>query len=174
MKGCFIVIKKILKWTAISWAVLAVVFLAVALMMPDDEVAKPVTEQKVEAEVKPEPAKEKKVEKAAPVKSVEERIAAELKDTDEVQFTEDAGFVFVKARAVSEKESVAREKLYRTVEVLAQFKEIDKAVINVQTPDGNRLLYKYKISGDKLHAIDFSVPGYGKVFEAADKLNSTY
>ena len=162
-------LKKVLKWTAISWAALAVIFVAVALLASIGEEAEevaPVAEKKVEAKAEPK--------KEAPVKSVEERIAAELKDTDDVQFTEDTGFAFVQARAVSEKESVAREKLYRTVKALAEFKEIDKAVINVQTPDGNRLLYKYTISGDKLRAIDFGEPGYGGVFNAADKLNSTF
>lgn len=48
-------LKKLLKWTAISWAILAVIFFTVAVFTPTDEVA----------EEKPAPVAEKKKEVAA-------------------------------------------------------------------------------------------------------------
>lgn len=163
-------LKKILKWTAIGWAVIIALLVLIALIAPTED---------VELKDTPAAAEEEKKKPDSPMsemakKSTEKQIADVLHKDDVIQFNKENGFLFIKAPAVGVQELVAKEKLRKTVKAIAQFDEIDRVVINVQGPGGSPLLIKYWISGEKLRAIDFEIPGYDNILYSADKFTSHY
>lgn len=106
--------------------------------------------------------------------SAEERIGASLKANDELEFTESNGFAFVRASAVSDKESVAKTKLFYVAKALDGVEEVENATINVVGPTG-RLLYKVTIDRAGLDTVDFEGgAGLDAVLVAAKSVKSTY
>lgn len=115
---------------------------------------------------------EEKIE--ATPKTTIEQIEAGLKTGDTAEFTESNGFVFVRALSVSDKESVAKTKLFQVAKTLNKTKDVEKATINIIGPT-NKILYKVTIDRAGLDSIDFDNGApLDSVTNAATKVISQY
>lgn len=195
-------LKKVLKWTVWSWAVLFVLGIIIVIVSPDsatpvesnepknsvvtavEEVGEDNEDEKSEPVVKKEKkedepiAEEVAAQEDTDVKenepTVEGRISEVIGVEDSVQFTEDKGFAFVIVKAPMDDEISAKEILRIRLKELASIPEIERMVVNVQNADGSILLIKYEVSGDNLRAIDFGDASYGSMLDAAEHISGIY
>ncbi|WP_010305453.1 hypothetical protein [Kurthia senegalensis] len=115
-----------------------------------------------------------KEEVEATPKTTIEQIEAGLKTGDTAEFTESNGFAFVRALSVSDKESVAKTKLFQVAKILSKTEDVEKATINIIGPT-NKVLYKVTIDRAGLDSIDFDNGApLDSVTNAAIKVISQY